>query len=53
MHNSFLGNNYQENLSHFCHLKKLPKVNKRPRGENSPNLANLFLGLASAFLFSI
>jgi hypothetical protein len=28
-------------LGLYCTVKKLPKVNNRPRGENSPNLVTL------------
>jgi hypothetical protein len=28
-------------VGHFCNFQKLPKVNNRPMGENSPNLVTL------------
>jgi hypothetical protein len=30
-----------QNFRYFCYLKKLPKVNYHPIGENSPNLVTL------------
>jgi hypothetical protein len=31
-------------LGYFCNLKKLPKENNHPVGENSPNLVTLVVG---------
>jgi hypothetical protein len=30
-----------QNSGYFCNLQKMPKVNNRPLGENSPNLVTL------------
>jgi hypothetical protein len=35
--------------SSFCNLKKLPKVNCDPMGENSPNLVTLVWGYQALF----
>jgi hypothetical protein len=34
---------YYDNLGYFC-IKKLPKLNNHPIGENSPNLVTLVAG---------
>jgi hypothetical protein len=34
---------YPQNVATFVIFKKLPKVNNRPLGENSPNLVTLFV----------
>jgi hypothetical protein len=42
VHNFYRGTKYSKNLGHVYNLKKLPKVNNNPMGENSPNLVTLF-----------
>jgi hypothetical protein len=39
-------------VGYFCILKKLPKVNNRPIGENSPNLATLLLTIIGQYIKS-
>jgi hypothetical protein len=39
-----------KNLDFFCNFKKLPKVNNRPIGDNSPNPANLLDTFATVAL---
>jgi hypothetical protein len=39
--NTFLGKKVRKNVVYFCNFQKMPKVNNRPLGENSPNLVTL------------
>jgi hypothetical protein len=41
MHNFFRGKKLPKSSGNFYNLKKLPKENDRPKGENSPNLVTL------------
>jgi hypothetical protein len=33
-----------KDVGYFCNLKKVPRVNNDPTGENSPNLVTLVIG---------
>jgi hypothetical protein len=51
MYNLYHGKIYHKNLGYFCN-KKILKVNNRPIGENSPNLATLLKVKANCTKFN-
>jgi hypothetical protein len=44
---------YHGNLCYFCDVSKLPKVNNRPIGKNTPNLVTLYPCRATISIYTL